>query len=178
MSKNERNFWLDWMMLFAFSITVVSGFFLWLVIPKSNTAVFAGIDRTVWLALHIGSGFLGLLGVIIHIDWHWQWLKALRGKSLGTLKRPVQANRVINRLTWFAFISSNIFGILAWLLPASLPAEIIKIFDRLHVATGIVWLIFLVTHLVLHQKWIASAIQRYLPFGLSTHMKSILESKS
>jgi len=82
MNKNERNFWLDWMMFIVFSITVVSGFLLWLVIPNSNTSAFAGIDRAVWLAFHVGSGFLGLLGVIIHIVWHWYWLKALRGRSL------------------------------------------------------------------------------------------------
>jgi hypothetical protein len=56
MSKNECNFWLDWVMLFAFLITFVNGFLLWLVIPNSNTSVFAGIDRAVWLMFHVGSG--------------------------------------------------------------------------------------------------------------------------
>jgi hypothetical protein len=171
MSKNERNFWLDWMLLFAFSITLVSGLLLWLVIPSSNTSVFAGIDRTVWLAWHVGSGLTGLVGVIVHIVWHWEWLKALRGRPLRMMKRPVRANRVINRMTWVAFISSNIFGNLAWLLSAGMPTGVIKLFDRLHVVTGIAWLVFLATHLALHQKWITSAIQRYLPFGLSTNIK-------
>jgi hypothetical protein len=176
MKKNECNFWLDWIMLFAFLVTVVSGFILWLAIPRSNSAAFVGIDRTVWLAVHIGSGLLGLLGVIIHIVWHWDWLKALRGRALGTLKGQVRANRLINRLTWFAFILSNIFGVLAWLLSASMSSEAIKMLDRFHVATGMAWLVFLATHLVLHQKWIVSAMQRYLPFGLSTDLKSNLGS--
>jgi hypothetical protein len=168
MSKNERNFWLDGIMSFAFLLTTVSGFLLWLVIPNPNSSVFAGIERAAWLAFHAGSGFLGLLGVVIHIVWHGQWLKALRGRPLGTLKRPVKANRVINRLTWFAFISANTFGMLAWLLSASLPTGAIRIFDRFHAATSLAWLFFLATHLVLHQKWIVSAIQRYLPFGSTT----------
>jgi len=171
MNKNERNFWLDWMMFIVFSITVVSGFLLWLVIPNSNTSVFAGIDRAVWLAFHVGSGFLGLLGVIIHIVWHWDWLKALRGRSLRTLKRPVRASRVVDRITWIAFIATNIFGMLAWLISAGLPGEAIKIFDRLHVVASIVWLVFLVAHLVLHQQWVDSAARRYLPFGLATNVK-------
>jgi hypothetical protein len=174
MSKNENNFWLDWIMLLAFLMTILSGFFLWLVIPNSNTSIFAGMDRAVWLVFHVGSGFLGLLGVVIHIVWHWHWLKALRGRPLRTLKRTVRANRVINRLTWFAFISTNVFGMLAWLLSTSLPIETIRIFDRLHVATDMAWLVFLAFHLVLHQKWIVSAIQRYFPFGFSTHVKSNL----
>jgi hypothetical protein len=171
MNKNERNFWLDWMMFIVFSITVVSGFLLWLVIPRSDNSAFAGIDRAVWLALHIGSGLRGLLGVVVHIGWHWRWLKALRGRSLSTLKRPVRANRVVDRLTWIAFIATNIFGMLAWLLSAGLSVEVVRIFDRFHVATGIAWLIFLATHLVLHQKWIVSAIPRYLPFSLATNVK-------
>jgi hypothetical protein len=178
MSKNERNFWLDWMMFIVFSITVVSGFLLWLVIPRSDNLAFAGIDRAVWLAFHAGSGLSGLLGVAIHIAWHWYWLKALRGRPLKTLKRPVRANRVVDRIAWIAFIATNIFGMLAWLLSAGLPAEAIKIFDRLHVAASIFWLVFLVAHLVLHQQWVDSAIRRYLPFGLATNIKLNKEHQS
>jgi hypothetical protein len=164
MNKNERNFWLDGIMFLAFMITIVSGLLLWLVNPNSNPSVIAGIDRAVWLGCHVGSGLIGLLGVIVHIVWHWHWLKALRGRSLRTLKRPVLANRVINRLTWFTFISSNFFGILVWLLSASLPIGMIKIFAHLHVSTSMAWLIFLSIHLVLHKKWIVSAIFRNQPF--------------
>jgi len=171
MGKNERNFWLDWIMFFSFSLTITSGFLLWLVIPNGNVSVFAGIDRAMWLVLHVGSGFLGLAGVIIHIVWHWDWLKALRGRSLRTLKRPVRANRLINRLTWFAFISSNVFGMLAWLQSASKPSETIGIFARFHVGTSMAWLVFLATHLVLHQKWIVSAIQRFSPFNPAAHVE-------
>jgi len=178
MNKNVRNFWLDWAMFIVFSITVVSGFLLWLVIPRSDNSAFAGIGRAVWLAFHVGSGLIGLLGVIIHIVWHWCWLKALRGRSLRTLKKSVLANRVVDRITWIAFIAANIFGMLAWLLSASLPAEAIKIFDRFHVAASIAWLVFLATHLVLHQKWIVSAIPRYLPFSLATNVKLNKERQS
>ncbi len=171
MSKTERNFWLDWMMFIVFSITVVSGFLLWLVIPHGDNSAFAGIDQAVWLAFHVGSGFLGLLGVIIHIVWHWRWLKALRGRSLKTLKRPVRANRVVDRLTWITFIATNVSGLLAWLLSTGQLAESVKIFARFHVAAGIVWLVFLAAHLVLHHQWVASATRRYLPFGLSTNVK-------
>jgi hypothetical protein len=86
MSKNDRNFWLDITMFFAFSITVVSGLLLWLVIPASSYQGFVGIDRAMWIVVHKGSGVLGLLGVEIHIVWHWDWLKALSGRSLGMLK--------------------------------------------------------------------------------------------
>ncbi len=178
MKQPERNFWLDVSLFVTFLSTVFTGLLLWRVIPNSNPSVFAGIDRTVWLAFHVGSGLLGLSGVIIHIVWHWSWLKALRGRSLRTLKRPVRANRVIDRITWIAFIATNVFGMLVWLLSAGLPAEAIKIFDRLHVTASIVWLVFLVAHLVLHQHWVESAIRRYLPFGSATNIKLNKERQS
>ncbi|MBU0512903.1 MAG: DUF4405 domain-containing protein [Chloroflexi bacterium] len=177
MGKIERNFWLDWMMFIVFSITVVSGFLLWLAIPHGDNSAFAGIDRAVWLAFHVGSGFLGLLGVIVHIVWHWRWLRALRSRSLGTMKRSVRANRVVDRLTWISFIATNIFGLLAWLLSTGLPAETVKIFARFHVAAGIACLVFLAAHLVLHQQWVASAARHYLPFGLATNVKVNMEGQ-
>ncbi|MHC1783262.1 MAG: DUF4405 domain-containing protein [Anaerolineaceae bacterium] len=161
MSKNELNFWLDLAMFFAFLITIVSGILLWLVIPNGNHPGVVGNDKASWLAFHEGSGVLGLLGVVIHIIRHWDWLKALRGRSLGTLKRPVRINRVVDRITWFAFISSNLFGMLAWLLPDGMPTTVIKILGRFHVVTGVVWFVFLVIHLVLHQKWIVLALKRF-----------------
>ena len=167
MSNSERNFWLDLTLSIVYSITIGSGFLLWLVIPQGTNTAFAGIDRGVWLGIHIGSGFLGLMGVILHIVWHWRWLKALRGRPFRTLKKPVLANRVVNRMAWISFIASNVLGLQAWLLTASLPAESVKIFARFHVIASINWLVFLTAHLVLHGGWVASAARRYLPFGIA-----------
>jgi len=171
MNKNERYFWLDWTMFISFSITIASGILLWLVIPRAGAQVFAGIERAGWLALHAGFGLLGLAGVILHVVWHWDWLKALRGRSLRTLKRPVRANRIINRMTWFSFISANVFALMAWLLSAWMSAGAINIFVRLHVVTGMAWLVFLATHLLLHQKWIVLASRRFSPLGLANSVK-------
>jgi hypothetical protein len=54
---------------------------------------------------------------------------------------------------------------------ASKPSETIGIFDRFHVGTSMAWLVFLATHLVLHQKWIASAIQRFSPFNPAANVE-------
>jgi hypothetical protein len=161
MSKNERNFRLDLMMFLVFMVTLFSGLVVWLVIPGRFSTSFAGIDRTLWLGLHIGSGLTGLCGVIVHIVWHRDWQKTLRGRPLAVLKKPVRANRLINRLAWFAFIDSNVFGLLAWLLPASLPHAAILVFSRLHLTVSLVWVVLLVIHLGLHQKWIALAARRF-----------------
>jgi len=166
MNKNERNFWSDLILSIVFLTMIASGLSLWLAGSNPQNVSFALRDRNVLLAFHTGSGLIGLLGVVLHIKWHWFWLKALRGKSVRTLKKPVRANRIINRATWFAYILSMVFGLLSWLLTAILPAEIIKLFGSLHFASSMVCLVLLAIHLALHKKWIASAIQRYSP-GLS-----------
>ena len=170
MKQTERNFWLNISLFVTFLSTVFTGLLLWLVIPKSNPSVFAGIDRVVWLAFHAGSGLSGLLGVIIHIVWHWSWLKALRGRSLKTLKRSVRANRVVDRITWIAFIATNLFGALDRIIPG--VENSVSISSRLHVAFGMAWLLGITVHLALHSKWITSAARRHL-----TRRRSVACSK-
>jgi len=163
MSKNERNYWLNWVLFLVFLITIISGFLLWIKIPNNYMSTFTRIDRTALVTLHIGSGLIGLLGVVIHINWHWSWLKALRYSPVRRLNKHVRTNRIINRLTWLAYITSTVFGLLAWMLSSILSTETIKIFSRFHVTTSLGCLVLLVTHLSLHKKWIVSAIQRYSP---------------
>lgn len=163
MNKNERNYWLDFVLFIAFLTIIATGFSLRLVDPNFHYLTYAFSDRKILLAFHIGSGFIGFLGVVVHIKWHWPWLKALRGKSVLELKKPVRANRIINRKIWFAYISSMVFGLLVWSLHAILPAEAVTLLGRLHYFTSLACLFLLAMHLILHRKWIASAIQRYSP---------------
>jgi len=160
MNKNEKNFRLDWILLLVFLITIVSGFLLWLVIPNSKPFVFAGIDRGVVLIVHLGSGFLGLLGVIVHIVWHWDWLKALRGRRLSGMPKKLRANRVVDRIMWITYIATNVFGAIAWVLHFGDDIYVVRVPDRLHVVFGIAWTILAIAHLALHWKWITSTSQR------------------
>ena len=79
MSKTERNFWLDVILFVALLITTVTGLFLWLVIPHTVGLEYLGLARKGWVTIHVSSGFVILAGTVMHIVWHWQWLRALRG---------------------------------------------------------------------------------------------------
>jgi hypothetical protein len=166
MSKTERNFWLDGAIFVAFLITIITGFILWLVIPHKMDIVFLGFSRSVWVAAHICSGVLGLAGIVVHIVWHWGWLKALRGRPLSGMPRKLRANRVVDRMMWIAFITTNVFGALAWALHFGDDIYILSIPDRLHVVFGVAWTILMVVHLALHWKWIASTAKRFLHVDL------------
>ena len=161
MKKTKYNFWLDVTIYIVFLLTILTGFILWLVIPHKLDIVFLGISRSLWITTHVCFGLVGFAGVVIHIVWHWGWLKALRGRPLGGLKKKLRANRVVNRIMWIAYIATNVFGGLAWVLHLEVNSYIVRVPDRLHVVFGVMWTILLIVHLVLHWKWITSTTRRY-----------------
>jgi hypothetical protein len=162
MKKTKRNFWLDVTIFVALLITTITGFILWLVIPHKPEIIFLGFSRSIWINVHIWFGVIGLAGIVLHIVWHWGWLKALRGRPLRGMPKKVRANRVINRIMWITFIFTNIFGAVGWLLNFGNDIYFVRLPDRLHVVFGVAWTILLIVHLILHWKWIATTARRNL----------------
>jgi hypothetical protein len=160
MSKIERNFWLDVAIFVSLTITTLTGYFLWLVIPHRLDALFLGASRKFWVLGHVFFGLIGLACIVIHIVWHWGWLKALRGRALGSMPKKVRANRVVNRTMWITYIATNLFGVIAWVIQLTADNYKVGIPDRLHVVFGVAWTILTIAHLVLHWKWINSSIMR------------------
>jgi hypothetical protein len=162
MSKTENNFWLDVAIFVSLLITTITGFLLWLVIPHKSGIIFLGFSRSMWVAAHIYSGVVGLAGIVMHILRHWDWLKALRGRPLGGMPEKLRANRIVDRIMWITFITTNVFGAIAWTLHFGDDIYVVSVSDRLHIVFGVAWTIFMIVHLALHWKWIASSSQRYI----------------
>jgi Domain of unknown function (DUF4405) len=166
MSRTERNFWLDMIIFASLLITTITGFILWLVIPHKLDVVFLRFARSVWVAVHVYSGAVGLAGIVMHIVWHWDWLKSLRGRPLSRMPGKLRSNRVVNRVMWIIYIATNVFGATAWALHFGDDIYVVRIPDRLHVVFGIAWTILTIAHLALHWKWITSTAQRCIVPGL------------
>lgn len=163
--KAELNFWLDLAVFVVQLMMIVTGTVVLGILPHSLTANFLGLSRSVWLAAHVGAGVLGLAGVVLHIVWHRDWLKALRGRSLREMPRKLRANRVVDRAMWLCFIVANVCGALTAALHLSGVSVGVGVPERLHVVFAIVWVVLTIVHLGLHSKWIAATARRCLPCG-------------
>jgi len=167
MSRIEKNFWLDITIFVVLLITTLTGFCLWLVIPHKLDIFYLGFSRSIWVSAHICFGMVGLAGIALHIVWHWGWLKALRGRPLAGMQKKLRANRIVNRIMWFAFIATNVSGAIAWGLNFGDDIYVVSVPDRLHVVFGVMWTILAILHLVLHWKWIKSTFERYVHLNLT-----------
>ncbi len=166
MKQSNRNFWLDVTAFITFLITTITGFLLWLVIPHKLEMAFLGFSRGVWVAAHICSGVVVLIIIVIHIVWHWDWLRALRGRSLSGMPDKLRANRITDRVMWITYITANASGGLAWMMHFDSDVSVGALSDRLHGMVGVVLTFLVIMHLALHWKWITSTTRRYMVLGL------------
>ena len=162
MKQTERNFCLDLAICVALLITTITGFILWFVIPHNVNIAFLGFSHSVWEAAHVYSGVVGLAGIVRHIVWHRGWLKALRGRRLRGMPEKVRANRVVDRIMWITYIAANVLGAMAWALHFGDEINAVSVPDRLHVVFGLMWIVLVIAHLVLHWKWVTFATRCYI----------------
>ena len=61
MNKAKKNFWLDVILLALFMVTILS---------------LAGHHSAIGIMVHSVAGALMILGSVMHLVWHWDWIKA------------------------------------------------------------------------------------------------------
>lgn len=77
------NFFLDTILLAAFSLVSLSGLIVWLILPSGGYqggrnpfygATLLGLTRHGWSDLHLWTGLAISAVVIIHLALHWSWI--------------------------------------------------------------------------------------------------------
>ncbi len=165
MRTAERNFWLDVAIFASFLITTVTGVVLWRVAPHHVAQALVEVERGVWIAAHVGAGLMGLAGVVVHIVWHRDWLKALRRRPLNALPAKVRANRIVDRILWICYLAAQGFGVATWALRIAEPGGGVSLPERLHVVFGVAYAVLTLAHLGLHREWIAATARRCAQAG-------------
>jgi len=160
MNQTEKNFWIDAIVFIALLITTLSGLLLWLGNPDKGI-ISLGLTFILWQTMHLCSAMIGLTGIILHVAAHWNWLKALRGRRLSELPKKLRANRIVNRVIWFSFIATTVFGLLALVFSLNNSIFFMQVSNRLHAGFGFTWLALAIVHLVFHRKWIIYTLRGF-----------------
>jgi len=79
MEKNKVKFWVDTGMAISFLIVAVSGFVLWLILPRGsgklgNSFIFL---REQWLQIHNLSSVVLVILILVHLFLNWIWIKSM-----------------------------------------------------------------------------------------------------
>ena len=178
LNKTKLNFWLDVFMFVVMLIATITGLLLWLVIPHKFDIIFLGLSRAEWISTHIYSGLSGLVGIVIHIVWHRNWLKALRGRSIRGLPDKVRANRIVNRVMWLNFIAAVVFGAAAWVIHFNKSNNFVSSIDRFHVVFAVTSVMSVIVHLVFHRKWISFTARSLQTMQKPIYQQGIIASGS
>ncbi|MGO8683931.1 MAG: 4Fe-4S binding protein [Thermoleophilia bacterium] len=82
MKRSTLNFILDSVIAIAFLICAVSGILFllpasWLTIAGASRPNLLGVSYTLWRTLHDWSGVAMSLGIVVHLTWHYRWVKGM-----------------------------------------------------------------------------------------------------
>jgi hypothetical protein len=146
MNKNKRNFWIDLSLLALLGLTTLSG----LVVHTGGSHAMPSTQAMLPLAqmLHKVLGGVMVMIFVPHIRFHKDWIKAVAFNPAKPKSGRVRTNLLINGLLFCLVVAIVVTG----LVPAPHP----------HMALGIVFVLTVGVHQLLHYKWIAHNTQRYL----------------
>ena len=142
MNKTKRNFWLDIILLVLFVLTIVS---------------LLGHHTAGGIMVHSITGALMILGLLVHVGWHWHWIKANILRYPRNSGRVVRANRRIDMPLLVLFILCGVSGLLVWLMDLTSATHIILLregWSHLHHLAGLLMLVLMLLHLGHHLKWL------------------------
>ena len=142
MNKAKRNFWLVIILLILFAVTIVS---------------ISGHHHAGGRAVHSLAGTLMILGSLVHVIWHWDWIKANVLSSPRDPGKTVRANRRIDLPLLVLFTvcgASGLLGQAMGLISVTHGFLLREGWRCLHGLSGALMVLLLVPHVGHHVKWL------------------------
>ncbi|HAF62995.1 MAG TPA: hypothetical protein DCK95_11825 [Anaerolineaceae bacterium] len=200
LSKNTRKrYVINFVMFFLLlAVTASSLYFLYVPAgyqggrnPRYNMQII--FDRDTWGEIHTWTSFI-LSGILlVHIIFHWSWVKNVFWKYIQIWKKNVHfknnlalINIIDDGLIAVFFLACLVSGIILFVVPGGPGTAYALIFNisrgtwkDVHVWTGIGMLVGVIVHLVIHWGWVKKVSGKMFgkPQSLATlekGMKSIL----
>ncbi len=90
MAKPRTNYIIDALMAIAFLVSAVTGLIMFFFLPggvrQGGYQEFLGIIKHSWSTVHVWSGIVMILLVIIHVVLHWGWIVCMTKEIFGKRK--------------------------------------------------------------------------------------------
>lgn len=179
----RRNWWMDAALFIAGLGAALTGVYF-LALPvggyqggrNPTYGITILFDRHTWDTLHAWTGVAMIVAVLIHLVWHWSWIK---GSARRIFEEVVRGSRQmssrsrinigIDAIIAVGFLLSAVSGIYFLLGPGEtasrdLPSFIFSsgAWDVIHTWSSVAMIIGIMAHLVLHWSWIKSVSARCL----------------
>lgn len=133
-------------------------------------------SRQGWDLMHTWSSVVMISLVLIHVVFHWTWVKSmsnriareLTGKA-GRMNNRARANLVLNLVVAVTFVLAALSGVYFMFFPkhASVASPLIIFtpegWDLVHTWSGVALIGSLLLHIVIHWKWIVNVAARLMP---------------
>ncbi len=163
MNKAKRNFWLALILLALFIMTVMS---------------LLGHHTAVGMAVHSFAGTLLVFGSLVHVVWHWDWIKANILSSSRDPGKTVRANLRIDRPLLMLFVvcgASGLLGQAVGPIPMTHGFLMNEGWRHLHALSGVLMLLLIVPHVGHHLKWLVCMVRK--SFAPAKQMKPVVDSE-
>lgn len=158
MNRYKNNVRLNLLMFLLFGLVILSC----IPLHREQTEYSPwNLSRSFWLWLHAGAGIALITGCIVHLAWHWDWVRAVFRPSALRKAKQVRRNRFINTGLFILSIFILLSGV--WLslkFGSFVPVDSYHRWNHLHGMSAILMFILLVCHLIMHRKWIETATRR------------------
>jgi len=89
MVKAETRYWVDLISLLTFIVNAISGYILWLVLPRGGGGwrgggerIFLGLIRNNWIAIYDWSSLIFTIAITIHFMINFTWVVQMTKKIL------------------------------------------------------------------------------------------------
>jgi hypothetical protein len=138
------------------------------------------LDRQSWSDLHIWGGVLMILAVVIHLAYHWYWVRSMAAKLAKILRdggsglsRGGKINLAINMMIGLSFLAVSVSGVYFLFLTSggyqggansAWNQDFIftrTTWDLIHTWSGVALIIAAMLHFVIHWRWIRNVTARF-----------------